>query len=198
MHSLASSSATCFSAIVDAQINLGTAFATAVDDAFNMTLVPAFSPYANDIFFLHGVFLFEDVGVSAYTVRYLRPYHRLQLHGSCPHSCERDMSCGASLIGFHLLNALAATAVNWLSYSAAGASVTAHRLPPTVQGSCCAGRCSTDHQQVRVPDGRRRHPGSRGVFHDQDMKTGRATSYGESVMCGQVAIEALGTDFLKP
>jgi len=54
-----------------------------VDDAFNMTLVPAFSPYANDIFFLHGVFLFEDVGVSAYTARLLRPCHRPQLYGLC-------------------------------------------------------------------------------------------------------------------
>ncbi len=51
------------------QINIGTAFSTAANAAFNTTLKPAFSPYANDLFFYHGAFIFEDVGVTAYKVR---------------------------------------------------------------------------------------------------------------------------------
>jgi hypothetical protein len=48
------------------QINIGTSFVAAANAAFNTTLNPAFDPYANDIFFLHGAFIFEDVGVTAY------------------------------------------------------------------------------------------------------------------------------------
>jgi hypothetical protein len=48
------------------QIDIGTAFANAANAAFNTTLSPAFDPYANDIFFIHGAFIFEDVGVTAY------------------------------------------------------------------------------------------------------------------------------------
>jgi len=49
-------------------INLGTSFSGAADAALNMTLKPAFSPYAGDLAFLLGSFIFEDVGVTAYKV----------------------------------------------------------------------------------------------------------------------------------
>lgn len=41
------------------QLNLGTAFSTAANAAVGETLNPAFSPYANDLFFLAGAFIFE-------------------------------------------------------------------------------------------------------------------------------------------
>ncbi len=57
-----------------AQLNIAggnstAAFAVAANAALGMTLDPPFSPYTNNIFFLHGAFIFEDVGVTAYQVR---------------------------------------------------------------------------------------------------------------------------------
>jgi len=47
-------------------ISLGNPFAAAANAAFNTTLSPSFTPYADDILFYHGAFIFEDVGVTAY------------------------------------------------------------------------------------------------------------------------------------
>lgn len=47
-------------------INIGSAFEAAANAALNTTLKPPFNPYANNLFFLHGAFIFEDVGVTAY------------------------------------------------------------------------------------------------------------------------------------
>ena len=53
-------------AVACPKVDIGPAFAAAANAAFNKTVSPAFDPYANPLFFIHGAFIFEDVGVSAY------------------------------------------------------------------------------------------------------------------------------------
>lgn len=48
------------------RVDIGHAFAAAANAATGSTLDPDFDPYANDVFFLHAAFIFEDVGVTAY------------------------------------------------------------------------------------------------------------------------------------
>ena len=52
-------------AVPQPQLDLGPAFAAAGEAASGGAL-KGFDPYANDLFFLHGAFVFEDVGVTAY------------------------------------------------------------------------------------------------------------------------------------
>ncbi|GGK12748.1 hypothetical protein GCM10008955_02560 [Deinococcus malanensis] len=52
-------------AVAQPQINLSTAF-QAAGSAASGGAITGFDPYANELFFLHGAFVFEDVGVTAY------------------------------------------------------------------------------------------------------------------------------------
>lgn len=58
-------------AVMRPVLDIGPAFAAAANAAaknagLGDSLTPAFNPYAADLFFLHGAFIFEDVGVTAY------------------------------------------------------------------------------------------------------------------------------------
>ncbi|MEF2280333.1 ferritin-like domain-containing protein [Deinococcus sp. YIM 134068] len=52
-------------AVAQPQLDLGPAFAAA-GNAASGGAITGFNPYANELFFLHGAFIFEDVGVTAY------------------------------------------------------------------------------------------------------------------------------------
>lgn len=52
-------------AVSQPQLDLGPAFAAA-GNAASKGAITGFNPYANELFFLHGAFIFEDVGVTAY------------------------------------------------------------------------------------------------------------------------------------
>ncbi len=52
-------------AVAQPTLDLGPAF-VAAGKAASGGAITGFNPFANDLFFLHGAFIFEDVGVSAY------------------------------------------------------------------------------------------------------------------------------------
>ncbi|MFN4251513.1 ferritin-like domain-containing protein [Deinococcus sp.] len=54
-----------FGAVAQPTLDLGPAF-LAAGSAASGGAITGFNPFANDLFFLHGAFIFEDVGVSAY------------------------------------------------------------------------------------------------------------------------------------
>lgn len=82
-------------------VDIGSAFAAAADAAFGTTLSPPFSPYSNDVTFLLGAFIFEDVGTYLICVSSTCAYNNQTLRvvvaaGSAfrnKHVCEVPFCC---------------------------------------------------------------------------------------------------------
>jgi Ferritin-like domain len=75
------------------KMDVGPAFAAAAAAAVGVDkLTPTFDPYANDLFFLHGAFIFEDVGVTAYNGA-VAPVAALLPTRACPASAALLLCC---------------------------------------------------------------------------------------------------------
>jgi hypothetical protein len=76
------------SAVSRPEINFTDAFTTAAIAAGVIHKGQTFNPFANELFFLHGAFIFEDVGVTAY-------------HGAAPFITDKDtvLAAAAGILG---------------------------------------------------------------------------------------------------
>ena len=69
------------------QVDIGSAFSSAADATVGESLTPAFSPYANDLDFFLGAFIFE-VRITRFARQFIKGQHYMFAKACCLEQCK--------------------------------------------------------------------------------------------------------------